>query len=175
MNNVSAIGLCACLFALGSFWSGLPPAVAAPAPGAVLADWTANGASACQKLLTPDFVKAIFVHVDGASQAKPDGQSCLFSAEYSGGFNSITIGLSDHVSLADWNRLVAENIPGAIPVPGVGDKAVRSKDSRALKAYKNGGRMCSVSLMSLGETPKLAGGVVAKKFGTLCNQLFGLP
>jgi len=50
MNNVSAIGLCACLFALGSFWSGLPPAVAAPAPGAVLADWTANGASACQKL-----------------------------------------------------------------------------------------------------------------------------
>ena len=146
--------------------------VVAIAPGS---SWTANGASACKKLLTPDFLKAILVHVDGESQAKPDGESCPFGAEYSDGYNGITTGLSDRVTLADWNRLVADNVPGAIPVPGVGDKAVRSKDASALKAYKNGGRMCSVSLMSLGETPKLGGDALAKKFGTLCNQLFALP
>lgn len=33
----------------------------------------------------------------------------------------------------------------------------------------------SVTLTPLGEAPKLAGDALAKKLGTVCNQLFALP
>jgi hypothetical protein len=135
--------------------------------------WTTNGASACQKLLTPQFLSAILVHADGKSEAKPDGVSCVFGA----GDNSITIALSDHVTLADWNRMIAKNLFGKnVPLSGVGDRGVRSEDATSLHAHTNGGRMCSVVLMPLGDdTPKLTGEALAKKLGTLCNQLFALP
>lgn len=158
MRIVATVGICCVLFAR--------------VPGSI---WTANGATACDKLLTADFLTTILVHTKGQSQPKPAGTSCLFTAEYDDGFNSMTIGLSDPVPLADWNRLMAANLPGGIPVPGVGDKAFRSKDAAILHAYTNKGRMCSVMLTALGESPKLAGDALAKKFGTLCNQLFALP
>lgn len=156
MRTTTLIGICGVLFALG------------PRAG-----WTANGESACKKFLTHDFLAEILIHADGESQAKPDERSCVFGADYDGGSNIITIGLSDHVALADWNKVGL--FPGAMPVAGVGDTAVRTKDGTTLHAYTNGGRMCSVSLIPLGEMPKLAGDALGKKLGTICSQLFALP
>ena len=171
MRTMARIGVWISLSVLGMFWPGTPAAGAAPNPGAVVSAWSANGASACKKFLTRDFLAAILIHADGENQAK-DERSCMFSNDYSGGTNILTIGLSDHVTQADWNKVGL--FPGAIPVAGVGDQAVRTKDGTTLHAYTNGGRMC-VSLIPLGEMPKLAGDALAKKFGTICSQLFALP
>jgi hypothetical protein len=176
MRTIAAIGISSALVVLGGFAPVVPAAVAAAAPGAALSDWSANGATACEKLLTPDFLNAILIHATGESQAKPDGSSCYFSADYSGGFNTITIGLSDRVTLADWNRMIEKNLFGKdVPMSGIGARAVRSEDGTALHAHTNSGRMCAVVLMPLGESPKLSSDALAKKFGTLCNQLFALP
>jgi hypothetical protein len=52
------------------------PALGASGPGSA---WSANGASACEKLLTSQLLSTILVHADGKSEAKPDGENCIFS------------------------------------------------------------------------------------------------
>lgn len=158
MRTTTLIGICSVLFTFGQ-----------------ASAWSANGASACQKLLTRDFLGAILVHAEGKSDGRAGGEGCVWGADYPDGSNLISIDLFDHVSLADWNGVITRNFSGAVPVPGVGDRAVRTKDGTTVRAYKNGGRDCNVRLIPLGDVPKLSPDALGKKLGTICNQLFALP
>lgn len=143
---------------------------AAAFPGST---WAANGASACQKLLTADVLGAFLVHPAGKSEPLQSGEGCIYGSNL--GSTTLRIDLFDHITSEDWERLIKRNDPKAIALPGVGDKAMRVDNSYAVDAWKNGGRRCSVRLIPLDEQPKLTGEPLAKKLGGICNQLFALP
>jgi hypothetical protein len=171
--RMPTIAVCVVLFALvgwsQSWASGATTrASAATAQGSA---WTKNGASACKKLLTADFLGAILVHPAGESES--EDQSCSYSAD--SGLTTFKIELSDHITLEGWERYNKQNRPKAIALAGVGDKAVRSENPDVVYAWKNGDRTCGVMLVAIGEQPKLTGEALAKKLGGICNQLFALP
>jgi hypothetical protein len=59
-----------------------------------------------------------------------------------------------------------------VPLPGVGDKAVRS--ATGVEAVKGNDRMCGIDVMPpFGN--KLSGDALAQKLGEICNKLFALP
>lgn len=170
MRMPTAIAVCAALFAIAGWpqrgTSGATPA-AAQASG-----WSKNGASACKKLLTPDFLRAILAHPAGEIEPGGDGQSCSYSAN--SGLTTLKIELSDHVTREGWERYNKQYRPTAAPLAGVGDKAVRTENPDVVYAWKNGDRACGLMLLAIDEQPKLAGEALAKKLGGICNQLFAL-
>ena len=139
------------------------------------AGWTANGATACKKYLTLAFLAPLLPQPNGNGEARQDGKGCVFGAESKDGSVSILIELRDHVSTADWDGTNKKYHPNAVAVTGVGDRAIRSADAYSLYAYKTDGRTCAVVMMPLGNMPTLTGDALAKKMGTICNQLFALP
>jgi hypothetical protein len=128
--------------------------------------WVANGASACEKYLTPDFVGQIFKNPAG--QAKKRGvQGCGFETP---DFASISITLAaGGPSVFDAHQKYLTN---PVPLDGVGDKAVRT--AAGIEAVKGQDRMCGIDVMPpFGN--KLSGEALAKKLGEICNKLFALP
>ena len=151
--------------------SGEAPTIASVAP-AQTSDWAKNGATACTKLLTADFRKAILSHPAGTSKAQ-DAYSCAFAGD-SGG-TIIKIELADHLTLEAWKAYNKIDRPAAIALAGVGDQALRIDNPTVVDAWKKGDRNCRVMLMAIEEQPKLTGDALAKKLGGICNQLFALP
>ena len=128
--------------------------------------WVANGATACEKYLTPDFVGQIFK--DPAGHAKKlSAQGCSFDTP---DFASITIMLTaGGPSVFDAHQKYLTN---PVPLSGVGDKAVRT--ASGVEAVKGQNRMCTIDVMPpFGN--KLSGDALARKVGELCNKLFALP
>ena len=174
MSIPTTIAVCSVFVVL----SGQPQGRASEAPTIASAtpmqtsDWTKNGATACTKLLTADFLKVILILPAGTSEAQ-DAQSCAFSAD-SGG-TTIKIELYDHLTLDAWKAYNKVDRPAAIALAGVGDQALRVDNPAVVDAWKKGDRNCRVMLLAIEEQPKLAGEALAKKLGGICNQLFALP
>jgi len=170
----TTITLCAVLFALAGQPQSQPPdlpTIASPT-STQAGDWASNGATACTKLLTADFLKAILIHPSGKSEAQ-DGESCAFSAD--SGETTIKIELYDHLTLEAWKAYNKVDRPTAIALAGVGDQALRVENPVVIDAWKTGGRNCRVMLLAILEQPKLTSDALAKKLGGICNQLFALP
>lgn len=174
MSMSTTIAVCAVLVALAGQPQSQPrdvPTIASPA-STQASDWTKNGATACTKLLTADFLKAILIHPSGTSEAQ-DGESCAFSAD--SGETTIKIELYDHLTLEAWKAYNKIDRPTAIALSGVGDQALRVDNPVVIDAWKKGDRNCRLMLMAFVEQPKLTGDALAKKLGGICNQLFALP
>lgn len=128
--------------------------------------WIANGATACNKYLTPGFVAQIFPKPDG--HAKPLGaQGCSFETA---DFASINITLAaGGPAVFDAHQ---KYLTDPVPLSGVGDRAVRT--ATGIEAVKGNDRMCGVDVMPpFGN--KLKGEALAHKIGEVCNKLFALP
>jgi hypothetical protein len=128
--------------------------------------WPNNGAIACEKYLTPDFVGQIFKNPTGHAR-KLGAQGCTFETP---DFASIKIALfAAGPSVFDARQ---KYLSDPVPLTGVGDKAVRT--ASGIKAIKGRNRMCDIVV-----TPpfgnKLSGEALAKKLGEICNKLFALP
>ena len=124
--------------------------------------WMTNGATACEKFLTPDVAGAILARPGGAAQ-KDDAHSCHLGPIY--------ISLSAH-SL-DVFRLEIPHVALTHPLSGVGDAAYWNQ-AGAISAVKAPDRQCNVSVIVPGAA-KLKDEALGEKLGEVCNKLFALP
>ncbi|MEO6799572.1 MAG: hypothetical protein ABI178_06520 [Rhodanobacter sp.] len=135
-----------------------------PVAGASGGEWASNGATACEKYLTADFVAQIFSKADGQAK-RLSGWSCSYQT--SGASIDITL-IHGDVAAFEADQ---KNLSSPVPLSGVGDKAVNS--ATGVESVK-GNRMCDI-----GVTPpfgnKLQGEALAQKLGEVCNTLFALP
>jgi hypothetical protein len=130
-------------------------------------DWTSNGATACDKYLTPDVVAAILLAPAG--HVSPNGkQSCGFQGAYA----SIWITLK--VQDIDVFRLEVPRIVGTNPLPGVGDDAYWNA-AGAISAVKGHKRGCDMSVVGAPGGTRIHDEELGKKLGEICNKLFALP
>jgi hypothetical protein len=146
---------------LAAILTGTMYAVSAPA-AAVNNGWTANGATACEKFLTPDVVAAILRSPAGPAQ-RIDATSCHAGPIY------ITL---KNASI-DVFRQEIPRIVGAHTMAGVGDGAFWNQ-AGAVSAVKGHDRGCDISVIDPG-APKIHGEALGQKLGAVCNRLFGLP
>jgi hypothetical protein len=132
--------------------------------------WVKNGATACDKYLTPDLIGAVFTESRGQSHAQ-DGQTCIFEQAHQPNHDYSTI----TIYLRDGGNLVFDGDPttrNGTVIPGVGDKAVRTQED-GVQAVK-GDHICSVFV----KPPygnRLNGDALAQKLGEVCTRLFALP
>ncbi|HWG09942.1 MAG TPA: hypothetical protein VN693_00375 [Rhodanobacteraceae bacterium] len=128
-------------------------------------DWAGNGATACEKYLTPDFVAQIFSKPEGHAK-KLAGWSCSYETSDFSNINITLMNAGPAAFEAD-----QKNLSDPKPLSGVGDKAVNSMTG--VEAVK-GNRMCDIGVMPpFGN--KLGGDALAHKLGEVCNKLFALP
>jgi hypothetical protein len=165
---IITVGLFAAITACspGNGSSGATNAASGSAPSAVAgSDWASNGATACEKFLTPDFVAQIFPKPEGHAK-KLAGWSCSYETA---DFSNINITLMNAGAAAF--EADQKNLSNPVPLSGVGDKAVNSMTG--VEAVK-GNRMCDIGVMPpFGN--KLSGEALAHKLGEVCNKLFALP
>ncbi|HEX4494587.1 MAG TPA: hypothetical protein VIE43_02870 [Thermoanaerobaculia bacterium] len=145
---------------LAAILTGTMYAVSAPA--VAVNNWTANGATACEKFLTPDVVAAILRSPAGAAQ-RIDASSCHAGPIY----------ISLNNSNIDVFRQEVPRIVGAHTMAGVGDGAFWNQ-AGAVSAVKGHDRGCDISVIDPG-APKIHGEALGQKLGAVCNRLFGLP
>lgn len=137
------------------------PALAAP--GSSGSAWTANGATACEKYLTPDVVAEILRTPAGRPQ-RLDAHSCRAGIIY------IDLKAAD----IDVFRQEVPMIAGAHPMAGVGDGAYWNQ-AGAISAVKGHDRGCNISIVGVPEQMKIHDAALGQKLGEICNQLFALP
>jgi hypothetical protein len=122
--------------------------------------WIANGASACERFLTPDVVVAIIGGAAGPT-ARLDANSCHSGSIY------ITLRVED----VDSFKLKLPQIVGVHMMSGVGDLAYWNQ-AGAISAVKGHDRGCDIGV--IGGATKLHDEVLGKKLGEICNKLFAL-
>ena len=128
-------------------------------------DWASNGATACDKYLTADFVAQIFAKPEGHAK-KLAGWACSFETSDSSNISITLMNAGPAAFEAD-----QKNLSNPVPIAGIGDKAVNSMTG--VEAVK-GNRMCDIGVMPpFGN--KLSGAALAQKLGEVCNKLFALP
>lgn len=133
-------------------------------------EWVHNGATACDKYLTPDFVGQIFKNPAGQNK-KSDSQNCTFETAHQpdSDFSTIYIYLQNGTpDTFDMDPTVRNGTP----IQGVGDKAVRTQED-GVTAVK-GDRKCNIFVKPPFDD-KLKGEAMAQKLGEVCNKLFALP
>ena len=135
------------------------PALAASGSGSA---WTTNGATACEKYLTPDVVAAILRNPAGKPR-RLDANSCNVGPIY------ITLIVAD----IDVFRLEIPRILGSHPISGFGDGAYWN-GAGALSAVKGHDRGCDISVIDPG-APKIHNAELGQKLGEICNKLFAIP
>ena len=135
------------------------PALAAPAPGSA---WIDNGATACEKYLTPDVVAAT-LRISASHPRRLDANSCNAGPIY------ITLKVAD----IDVFRLEVPRIAGAHPMSGVGDGAFWNQ-AGAFSAVKGHDRGCDISVIDPGAL-KIHDAALGQKLGEICNKLFAIP
>jgi hypothetical protein len=139
------------------------PAAASRASGT--SGWIANGASACERYLTPDFVGRIFAKTEGRAK-RLSGQACSYDTP-EGSSIGITLIAGDR-----GNFDTDPNTQGAAAVGGIGDKAVRT--ASGIEAFTDGKGICQIDVLPpFGN--KLSGDALARTVGEVCNALFALP
>jgi hypothetical protein len=134
------------------------PAPIAAAGGA----WVDNGATACEKYLTPDVVASILRSPPGKPR-QLDAHSCNVGPIY------VTL------TVADINvfRSEVSRIFGAHPINGFGDGAYWN-EAGAFSAVKGHDRGCEISVIDPG-APKIHNAELGQKLGDICNKLFAIP
>ena len=138
-------------------------AFTAPAPVAAgSGTWIDNGATACEKYLTPDVVASILRSPAGQAH-RLDAHSCNFGPIY------ITLKVAD----IDVFRPEVTRIYGAHPISGVGDGAFWN-EAGALSAVKGHDRGCEISVINPA-APKIHNAELGQKLGDICNKLFATP
>jgi len=139
-------------------------ALTAPAPAAqgTGSAWTANGATACEKYLTPDVVAAILRNPAGHPR-RLDANSCNVGPIY----------ISLIVADIDIFRAELPRIFQAHPIGGIGDGAYWN-GAGALSAVKGHNRGCDISVIDPG-APKIHNAELGQKLGDVCNKLFAIP
>ncbi|HEY7898947.1 MAG TPA: hypothetical protein VIC03_11090 [Gemmatimonadaceae bacterium] len=178
-NNLlatAAITLALCAFAAcshsaSSSESGGTSAKSAAAAGGSSAggDWTANGATACEKYLTPDVVAGIWTHPASHFKAGDDGSACSYQSDDSG--RSIAIMLAkDGPESFD---AIFKYLVDPAPLPNVGDKA--SLTANGVVAVKGDNRNCHINVYGEDAALKVSREALGQKLGEICNKLFALP
>jgi hypothetical protein len=124
--------------------------------------WTANGATACEKYLTPDVVAAILRNPAGHPR-RLDAHTCNVGPIY----------ISLIVADIDVFRQELPRIFGAHPIGGIGDGAYWN-GAGALSAVKGHDRGCDISVIDPG-APKIHNAELGQKLGDVCNKLFAIP
>ncbi len=137
-------------------------ALIAPAPVAAASGaWIDNGATACEKYLTPDVVAAI-LRAPAGHPHRLDMASCNVGPIY------ITLKVAD----IDVFRAEVPRIFGAHPIGGIGDGAYWNQ-AGALSAVKGHERGCDISVIDPG-APKIHNAELGQKLGEICNRLFAI-
>ena len=136
------------------------PALAATGGGSV---WIANGATACEKYLTPDVVAAI-LRTPAGHPRRLDVKSC----------NAGMIYIFLKVADIDVFRLEVPRIAGAHPISGIGDGAYWN-EAGALSAVKGHDRGCDISIIGAPGELKIHNAALGQKLGEICNKLFAIP
>jgi hypothetical protein len=134
--------------------------IAAPTPGQA---WTANGASACEKYLTPDVLAAVLVTPSGTAQPM-DANSCHTGIIY------VSLNTENVSSF----RLKLSMITGVHLMSGVGDAAYWN-EAGAVSAAKGKDRGCDIAIVGAPGQFKLHHAELGEKLGEICNKLFALP
>ena len=130
--------------------------------------WIANGATACDKYLTPDVVAAILSHPAGKAKRLSD-QACTFESNDSGGSISITLSNAGPAAFEQYQQYLVD----PRPLAGVGDKA--SSSFTGIDAVKGNDRTCTIDAGGAPGSTKLTGDALSQKLGEICNRLFALP
>jgi hypothetical protein len=162
---VIASAICACV-ACGSD-PGVNPSGDSLADSSNIDRWVKNGATACDKYLTPELISLLFKNPNGQSHAQ-DAQTCIFEAAHKPNTDFSTI----WISLSDGSNSVFDTHSTTIngtPLAGVGDKAVRTREG-GVKAVKRD-RICDIFV----KPPADNNDAMAKKLGEVCTKLFELP
>ena len=128
------------------------------------AEWVANGATGCQKFLTPDVTSAIMTKPGMFTTLSP--QSCSYKAN--NGSIAITLTQTSMAAFAARQEFLAD----PKPLAGVGDKAVQH--AIGILAIK-GDRGCGIDTVGAPGAFKLSGAALGTKLGAICNKLFALP
>jgi hypothetical protein len=136
------------------------PALAAP--GSSGSAWIDNGATACDKYLTPAVVAAILAAPAGHPQ-RVDAHSCHVGPIY------INLIVAD----IDIFRAELPMIFQAHSIGGIGDGAYWN-GAGALSAVKGHDRGCDISVIDPG-APKIHNAELGQKLGDVCNKLFAIP
>ncbi len=144
-------------------------ALPAPTTSSAADGWVTNGASACEKYLTPDVIGAIFKSSSGQSH-RSDSRSCTFEAAHPVNSDYSTINIYLREGGADIFDMDPTTRNGT-PLQGIGDKAVRTQED-GVQAVK-GERICNIYV----KPPygnKIKGDEMALKLGDVCTKLFAL-
>ncbi len=122
--------------------------------------WISNGATACQKFLTPDVVAGILSSPPGPPRQN-DATSCSAGTIY------IRLSVANMALFQHQSKVVGD----ANTVSGIGDAAYWNH-AGALASVKGPDRGCEINIIS---GAKLQGEALAKKVGEICNKLYALP
>jgi hypothetical protein len=134
------------------------PAIAAADGGG----WIANGATACEKYLTPEVVAAI-LRIPAGHPRRLDAHSCNAGMIYI------------DLKVADINvfRLELPRIAGVHLMSGVGDGAYWN-EAGAVAAVKGHDRGCNISIVGAPGALKIHNAELGQKLGEICNKLFAI-
>jgi hypothetical protein len=131
--------------------------------------WAANGATACEKYLTPDVVAAIWIHPGGHVKAGDDDHSCGYQSDNSG--RSIAIMLANDGP--DSFNGGYKYLVNPVPLANVGDKA--SLTANGVVAVNGDDRTCHVDVYGEDAALKVSRETLGQMLGGICNKLFALP
>ena len=124
--------------------------------------WTANGATACEKYFTPEFVAAVL-------GGRPEAAKRTGPNMCTAGYLYITLDVKD----VNEFRRELPRIAGVHPMTGVGDVAYWN-GSGAITAVKGPNRECVVGVL-VQQFAKIHDAELGQKLGEICNKLFALP
>lgn len=124
--------------------------------------WTANGATACNRYLTPDAVATI-VRIPAGPPQRLDAHSCHAGIVYIS-LNAVDI---------DVFRAELPRIAGVHLMTGIGDGAYWN-EAGAVSAVKGHDRGCVISVIAP-QLAKIHNAAPGQKLGAICNKLFALP
>lgn len=157
MQSLSRLLFVTVAVVMGTMAFTAPPSVVAGS-----GNWIDNGATACEKYLTPAVVATILRNPAGQPH-RVDAHTCNAGPIY------ITLKVAD----IDVFRAEMPRIYGAHPISGVGDSAFWNQ-AGALSAVKGHDRGCDISVIDPG-APKIHNAELGQKLGDICNKLFALP
>lgn len=141
------------------------------------ADSTASGDDTlhdCAKLFAPSDAAALFTAPVKVSDYGPAGGMCSF--ETAKGASITLVRSSDPSSEMQWKE--KKSNPSFVNLAGVGDEALRVKDSASIIISKKGNVYCSAQLFGYDsartsdDIAKQNGDERAKALGALCNKAF---
>jgi len=164
-RHMAMLGVLGVLIACGR---GRPASTAVVGTSSGGANWTANGATACDRYLTPVMIADVLTHTAGRAK-KLSSQACTYETADNSGSISITLTNAGPSAFDSYQQYLVN----PVPLSGVGDKASRSMTG--IDAVKGNDRTCTIDVVGPPGSTRLAGEALARQLGGICNDLFALP